>query len=1304
MSSVRTVKKLETPGYQTFDQQFWPVVVALTVLCGIGSGAIVALLHGPWLWGSLLALPTASAVALYWLSRLDDRRLRRSLQLAILCSLALHLLFLVGASAISVFQSMPRLQPPTAVQPAPRTIEFSDRKARFVWEEPNRHETPEPVVEEARKQTPTTHLNPQTIVVEELTPHPKPEIVKRQKLADSIPRLDESLAELRRQRESHQPVPRVNRQNQLATSPVSEKLAAEAKEAAPAESTESVRENELASAAVKRTDSREPSLERTKTVPSETKPDIQLADAAPRSATAIEIPQAATASSAPSPALRTAQAPRLTPAQPRRNPTESPRETAKSESPPQPSPLAADVTRRATPSEVLAPAAVSATEVQRSLASQQAQSAERKQTELAIPSITSPTSTRSEPRRSAMEAPLPISTATVERPSVPAPSESAEVAVKPRTLSVTRSTSGVAGVGRAENLASATGGAPSPATRPSDSSARAEPENQRSELRQLIASQSPNTRRSTQAALQPSTALKADVSTPSNVQGSEIPAERSLEAAAARIDASRSEARSQVSVERGSAVVDLGPTKVLPDASESPRRSGGGQPEIAQLNPEIATRSRTQGKLQPSLAATPADATLAPSTQSSVTTSSELQPNAQSTTTARSEGQHPTTLERDSATMPGEIANAGTSSRAVEMAPSEPRHASQQTARELSQLENSETPRRGNTRAEVTAAPHLRGDRGLGNSGRANGQSLSPSEMQNEEPGEAVTAVQRSTALDNQSSGIGRTPLSSIAESLSSQSAAAATAPRRAPKPGVSDIGSLAQESPSNQPLRRDSRLAENGTAPKGSTPRLFDAAGKAAGAKESNSGSERERVAAAKVEVGRAQPETSQGFELQIVGLEGKPGLSKEPADSLGMNVRWSDRESLQLQAKTESRIRNSNFGGTPAINPAAIVAKESFRKRNPEALKSASDPSTEAAIQLGLQFLARNQNPDGSWSLGRFDQTHPQRAAQLHSDAAATGLALLAFQGAGYNHREFKYATVVRRGLDWLIENQKENGCLYVETDQKSNASSRMYSHGIAALALTEAYGMTQDARLKEPAQRAMDYIIQTQDDEKGGWRYFEEKRPPGSSGMGAIQVRSTDTSVTGWMMTALHSGRLVGLNVDPHVFEGIEKWLDWAVDPDDASKYRYNPFSADSTGISRIQARQSTPTMTAVGLLMRIYGGLPQDDPNLIKGANWLVLHHLPSDINPERRDTYYWYYATQVLKFVDGPMWEQWDQRLRPLLIQSQVKSGELAGSWHPYNPIPDRFGAFGGRLYVTTMNLLSLEVRHRMLPLYQKTNR
>ena len=170
----------------------------------------------------------------------------------------------------------------------------------------------------------------------------------------------------------------------------------------------------------------------------------------------------------------------------------------------------------------------------------------------------------------------------------------------------------------------------------------------------------------------------------------------------------------------------------------------------------------------------------------------------------------------------------------------------------------------------------------------------------------------------------------------------------------------------------------------------------------------------------------------------------------------------------------------------------------------------------------------------------------------------------------------------------------------------------------------------------------------------------------------------------------------------FESIIEWLSVSADPVNESLYRYNPYAVNSQGVSRIQGRNATPSMTAVGLLMRIYTGWERDDPRLISGANFLVEQQMPGETK-RLRDTYYWYYATQVLKHIDGPVWEKWNNSLRPLLIKTQEKSGDNAGSWDPYSPVPDRWAPFGGRLYVTTMNLLSLEVRHRLLPLYQKTN-
>jgi hypothetical protein len=128
-----------------------------------------------------------------------------------------------------------------------------------------------------------------------------------------------------------------------------------------------------------------------------------------------------------------------------------------------------------------------------------------------------------------------------------------------------------------------------------------------------------------------------------------------------------------------------------------------------------------------------------------------------------------------------------------------------------------------------------------------------------------------------------------------------------------------------------------------------------------------------------------------------------------------------------------------------------------------------------------------------------------------------------------------------------------------------------------------------------------------------------------------------------------------------------------------------------------------MTAVGLLMRLYTGLNRDDAHMIEGAEYL-LGRLPENGTSTQpaRDTYYWYYATQVMFHMRGKYWQAWNARLHPLLVGEQVHSGALAGSWHPRQPVPDRWGPHGGRIYVTTLNLLSLEVHYRHLPLYEST--
>ncbi len=430
------------------------------------------------------------------------------------------------------------------------------------------------------------------------------------------------------------------------------------------------------------------------------------------------------------------------------------------------------------------------------------------------------------------------------------------------------------------------------------------------------------------------------------------------------------------------------------------------------------------------------------------------------------------------------------------------------------------------------------------------------------------------------------------------------------------------------------------------------------------------------------------------------------QPSINIGRPVQGTIASAANKRSKLEDSLPSIDLLGLPGAKqlprlpsttptpnaPAVPIPVPAFQQRMARNDGSSDvaelgelGPATEAAIERGLEFLAKHQRSDGSWHLEDFGDL-----PRLRSHTAATALSLLAFQGAGYSHRQYHYAPVCKSALEFLLANQQSNGDLYIPMDETSNANARFYSHSIASLALCEAFGMTQDESLREPAQRAVEFMLKTQDPVGGGWRY-----QPGIE---------SDTSVSGWYMMALKSAELSGLKVPKTTFDRIRGWLDRAqASPQERHLYRYNPLATDSP-VTR-HGRIPNPTMTGVGLLMRLYLGWRRDTSEMARGADYL-LQHLPAEgtsLDP-KRDTYYWYYATQVMFHMGGERWKRWNGALYPLLIRSQQLEGEQHGSWNPAGPVPDRWGPFAGRLYVTTLNLLSLEVYYRHLPIYEDSAR
>jgi hypothetical protein len=323
------------------------------------------------------------------------------------------------------------------------------------------------------------------------------------------------------------------------------------------------------------------------------------------------------------------------------------------------------------------------------------------------------------------------------------------------------------------------------------------------------------------------------------------------------------------------------------------------------------------------------------------------------------------------------------------------------------------------------------------------------------------------------------------------------------------------------------------------------------------------------------------------------------------------------------------------------------------------------------GTKASGRHQNADGSWGLGGFAQ-HCKGAAcsgagDAKSDGAATAMALLPFLAAGQTHttRNSPYRSTVAAGLDYLIRHQKQDG------DLRNGAN--MYTHGLSAITLCEAFALSNDSRLRFAAERAIRFIEKSQIPATGGWHYNPFPTPT-----------IGDTSVVGWQVMAVKSAQMAGLEVSPTAIEGAHKWLALVAKGNSNGLFSYNPET------------QASPRMSSVGLLCTQYLGAKRDDPAIREGIDYLM-GRLPSIDN---RDAYYWYYATQVMHNVPGPEWDSWNRQMRRVLIESQIKDGCAAGSWDPNEPNPDPYAKQGGRIMITSLSCLTLEVYYRYLPLYK----
>lgn len=325
------------------------------------------------------------------------------------------------------------------------------------------------------------------------------------------------------------------------------------------------------------------------------------------------------------------------------------------------------------------------------------------------------------------------------------------------------------------------------------------------------------------------------------------------------------------------------------------------------------------------------------------------------------------------------------------------------------------------------------------------------------------------------------------------------------------------------------------------------------------------------------------------------------------------------------------------------------------------------DEAIDRGIAFLVSKQREDGAITDRQYDTT-------------MSALAIMAMASTGITpSRQTPNGLVSEKALNFVLSDGRQDQ----EGYYGNRDGSRMYGHGIISLMLTEMLGMgadaVQDALIESRCQSAINLILSAQQEKKasqyrGGWRYT-----PNSN--------DADLSVSVWQLMALRSAKNDGLEVPSTAIDEAIEYLKRSY----TSRLDARGVPADPNGgFSYLpDNRNATFAMTAAGLLaMQVCG---QYDSPLVEGsASWLEEH--PPKWN-ERFFFYGTYYYAQGMHQRGGRQSELAAALVQELLLERQQGDGSWAA------PGGEESGA--GKVYTTSMAILSLSVKHHYLPIYQR---
>lgn len=366
-------------------------------------------------------------------------------------------------------------------------------------------------------------------------------------------------------------------------------------------------------------------------------------------------------------------------------------------------------------------------------------------------------------------------------------------------------------------------------------------------------------------------------------------------------------------------------------------------------------------------------------------------------------------------------------------------------------------------------------------------------------------------------------------------------------------------------------------------------------------------------------------------------------------------------------------------SLLPQVIQAQTETPKKPPTLMEQRAarraafrDPKPKRAITRGIEWLVRQQKPNGSWDGSGLEAVERDKNANLprQHTAGLTGLATLVLLAEADPARQ----PAIERAIQWISSSFATGG------QSHTTVHDVIYDEAICALALAEFVALYQPAEAPKSLRPAIEQLLSGRNT-GSAWRY---QRNSGDN----------DTSVTSWCLAALMAAKKCDIRIPPNAVGEALGFIDSVTDSHGKIGYSApgEPSARFGGNDHMLRFPPELGCATTAAGLHALTCVLPESTiARSALGINELTAK--PPTIDPRSRDYYSWFHAAQAMAYVKGPAATKWFSELDASLSKLQVSEGEMLGSWAP----DDVWGESGGRIASTSLALLALQARYRVTP-------